>query len=113
MQEKDSACSQPARPDCLPQDAMAMHTLGPFDAQSLPAGILRSHRLGAGRWGCLSVTAGNIHFVWEEGSEERVPLGSGSVMIIPPLLAHRLELVGDVSLTIALYTQNPQKIVLA
>lgn len=66
-------------------------TIGPFDADSLPGGLLAEHRLKPGAWALLKVVAGEIGLVWDdEGSDSQV-LMAGKSVLIPPQRPHHLE----------------------
>jgi tellurite resistance-related uncharacterized protein len=48
------------RGPALPDGAWAYRTIGPFAADTIPAGLLRMHNLKAGAWGVLTVEAGAV-----------------------------------------------------
>src|SRR3546814_3041291 len=50
-------------------DVCSSDLIGPFGADTIPAGLPRRHDLKDGAWGLLSVLAGSIRFHWR--SEER------------------------------------------
>ncbi len=76
-------------------------SLGPFDAATLPQGLLREHRLKAGSWARLTVLSGAIDFHWDDGSE-RAPehLEAEGSLLVPPQVPHHLEIGGPFILTL-------------
>lgn len=92
-----------ARPDQLPVDATCYKTVGPFDADSLPEGLKREHRLKAGTWGLLTLMEGEVAFVWddEEGGED--VLRAPATIVVPPEIPHHLRLVGPFRLGIGFH----------
>lgn len=43
-------------------------SIGPFDSETLPKGLLREHRLKPGSWARLSVHSGSVNFHWDDVS---------------------------------------------
>lgn len=84
----------------LPEGFSLVRRIGPFDAASLPAGLLSSHRLKAGRWGWLQVTGGSVRMVWEEEPLRTEQLVAPASVLIPPEAPHHLELDGPFELQI-------------
>lgn len=85
----------------LPSSARAYRTIGPFDADAIPAGLLRRHDLKDGVWGLLTVTVGAIAFHWDDAEGGGRVLGAGDTMLIPPRVPHHLEKQGPVTIEIA------------
>ena len=76
-----------------PKSVKTYRELGPFDAASLPAGLLREHRTKQGTWARLSVRSGEIGFVWDdrESAPDTVILGRGDIIDVPPGVPHHLD----------------------
>ena len=89
-----------ARPTRLPHGVAPYRKIGPFDAFSLPAGLLQTHHLKDGVWGVLRLEAGEVAFVWEDGSHERIALAAPGEIVVPPKIPHHLEPQGEFLLTI-------------
>jgi cupin 2 domain-containing protein len=89
----------------LPEDAGPYRTIGPFDADTIPSGLLKMHNLKAGAWGLLTVEAGTIRFCWDDEAGGGRDLRAGDVMLVPPLVPHHLEREGTVTITIAFCAQ--------
>lgn len=92
-----------ARPANLPSAAQPYREIGPFDASTLPAGLLQTHYLKEGVWGLVRLEAGRIDFVWEEGDRARVILAAPAQIVVPPGVPHHLEADGDFSLSIVFH----------
>ena len=84
----------------LPDDAHVYRSIGPFDAQSVPRGLLGKHDLKPGAWARLCVTAGSVKFVWDDSAGGSELLTAGVEMIVPPCVPHHLELCGPLEFTI-------------
>lgn len=85
----------------LPSGARAYRRIGPFGADTIPAGLLRRHDLKDGAWGLLSVLAGSIRFHWDDETGGARLLKPGDTMLIPPRVPHHLERQGSVTIEIA------------
>lgn len=75
--------------------------IGPFDADSLPRGLLAEHRLKPGSWGRVTMLSGTIGFAWDDDAAgDPITLSAGDVMLVPPQRPHHLELCGPFVLQI-------------
>lgn len=90
----------------LPKDARTYRCIGPFDADAIPAGLLRRHDLKPGVWGVLTIGAGRIRFCWDDDAGGSRLLAPGDAMLIPPTVPHHLERDGSVRLSIAFHAEN-------
>jgi tellurite resistance-related uncharacterized protein len=76
----------------LPSGLSLERTTDDFTQSSVPAGLLRAHRVARGVWGRVVVLEGRLRFVWEEpGNEEPLDLVEGDTVVIPPDTQHRVE----------------------
>ena len=68
------------RGPALPALAAPYRTIGPFDSDTIPAGLLRRHDLKPGVWGVLTVAFGTIRFCWDDeaGGERELAAGGRS-----------------------------------
>ena len=78
----------------LPEGLHLARTAGPFDQDTIPAGLRRHHLVTDGRWGCLRVIEGAIGFVMDAEPAVEVRLGAGESQAIPPGVAHHLVVDG-------------------
>ncbi len=92
-----------SRPATLPPDVRPYRTIGPFDAASLPSGLLKSHRLAKGVWGLLDLAEGSIAFVWEDQQGGSTELTAPASLIVPPEVPHRVCADGHFRLTITFH----------
>ena len=79
----------------LPRELQVDRTAGPFDADSLPAGLRRDHRVGRGTWGLLRVVQGGAVIDIEVDPPIHVTLRAGEAHPIPPGVVHRVARVLD------------------
>ena len=78
----------------LPPDVVLARTTQQFDAQTVPAGLLRAHQVASGVWGCLVVYATPVTFVFEDDPSSPLHLEVGDRVVIPPERPHHVELGG-------------------
>lgn len=91
--------------DCVPEGALHLGRVpdglelaritDPFDERSVPAGLLRTHRVAAGVWGRLVVDSGSLGFRFED-DDGNWRVSAGEWIVIPPGRPHRVELAGPV-----------------
>jgi tellurite resistance-related uncharacterized protein len=87
----------------LPLGSHAYRTIGPFDAESLPAGLRAEHRLKAGTWGLLDLTQGSLRFVWDDDRGGAEALNAPARLVVPPQVLHHVESDGPFALSIAFH----------
>jgi tellurite resistance-related uncharacterized protein len=92
----------PDRPSRLPEGVEAHRTIGPFDADTLPAGLRKTHDLKQGTWGRVSLEQGTITFVWEDEPGGREHLAAPADIVVPPQAPHHVE-GDDFRLSITFY----------
>lgn len=90
----------------LPDGLSIVRTAGPFDETSLPPGLRRPHRVGAGIWGRLRVHDGQVGFSMGTETPVRRTLGPGDDQPIPPGVPHLLHLTGPVRLQVEFMTRS-------
>jgi tellurite resistance-related uncharacterized protein len=78
----------------LPSGLELTRTTDKFDNDTVPAGLLRAHRLPDGTWGRLVVHSGTMRFVFEDRAEQPIVVGVGDSVVIPPARAHHVEFDG-------------------
>lgn len=74
----------------LPAGVELVRTTPEFEASSVPAGLLRSHRIAERVWGRLRVTRGTLTLVFEDDASS-VRLHAGDAVVIPPDRPHHVE----------------------
>jgi tellurite resistance-related uncharacterized protein len=76
----------------LPADGEHVRTTEVFDSSTVPAGLLRQHRIGEGTWGRLVVHDGTVRLVFEDGAGEIIELTADDTAVVPPGRPHHVEL---------------------
>lgn len=83
-----------------PEGMRVARTAGPFDADTLPAGLQGTHYVADATWGRLRVIDGSVEFSMSTDPPIEVRLHAGDVQSIPPRVAHHLTLRGPVVLAV-------------
>ena len=91
------------REPALPAGAVNYRSIGPFNRDTIPAGLLKRHNLKEGTWGVVTVLSGEIDYAWDDGEGGCTRLDAGQAIEVPPLVPHHLELLGDVTLAIGFW----------
>jgi len=86
----------------LPQGLLVVCSSPEWDEQTMPVGLLRSHRIENGMWGRLSVSQGELQYTARREPALDVVLGSGAVQAIPPEVKHDIRPLGQVRFSITL-----------
>lgn len=84
----------------LPEGLRRVRTAGPFDADTLPAGLRKAHRVADGTWGHLRVIEGSVGFSMETDPPIRTRLGAGGTQPIPPGVPHAVSVDGPALLAV-------------
>jgi tellurite resistance-related uncharacterized protein len=84
----------------LPDGLELVRTTNTFDHDSVPAGLLRAHRVADGVWGRLVVHTGSLVFVFDDDPNHPISVMAGESMAIPPARAHHVEVDGAVTFAV-------------
>lgn len=84
----------------LPDRLRVARSAGPFNAETLPAGLRRDHRVADGTWGLLRVIGGNARFRMTTDRPFDVRLGAGDEQAIPPMVLHQVTPEGPMEIVI-------------
>jgi tellurite resistance-related uncharacterized protein len=84
----------------LPDGLRVVRTAGPFDEGTVPAGLLREHRVAEGTWACLRVIEGSLHFSLAGEPHLDVRLVAGAAQAIPPGMPHVVTVDGPVQFAV-------------
>jgi tellurite resistance-related uncharacterized protein len=87
-------------PQQLPDGLEHVRTTDVFDNTTVPAGLLRAHRVADGVWGNLVVHTGTVAFVFDDEPEHPITARAGDSVAIPPARQHHLELDGPATFVI-------------
>lgn len=79
----------------LPDDVTLVRATDVFNEDTVPAGLLREHRVADGVWGRLVVDAGCLGFRFEDEDRTRHVSAGGSI-VIPPQRLHHVDVDGPV-----------------
>lgn len=91
----------------LPEELVPVRTAGPFDAETLPAGLLRDHGVAAHTWGRLRVLKGAVRFELQTDPPSDRVLRAGDAQAIPPDVPHRVTVIGPVRLAVDFLVRAP------
>jgi len=84
----------------LPDGLRLVRTSPEWTEHTVPAGLLRSHRVASGTWGRIAVHAGRLLFTASTDPSINVALMPGSTQAVPPAIEHEVRPLGVVRFTI-------------
>lgn len=84
----------------LPEGLDLVRTTAVFDNDSVPAGLLRAHRVASGVWGRLVVYSGSVTFVFEDDTGDPIIVDAGGSVVIPPGRLHHVALPGPATFVV-------------
>ncbi len=84
----------------LPEGLDVVRTAGPFDSETLPAGLRRNHRVAERTWGVLRVLEGAVRFTMATDPCMDRDLETGDSQVIPPGVPHAVQPKGSVRLAV-------------
>jgi tellurite resistance-related uncharacterized protein len=84
----------------MPEGLEHVRTTDVFDQDSVPAGLLRAHRVADGMWGRLVVHSGAVTFVFDDEPDRPISVGAGGAVAIPPARQHHIELDGPATFAV-------------
>lgn len=76
----------------LPDGLELTRTTKVFDNATVPAGLLRAHRVADDVWGNLVVHTGTVTFVFDDDPDHPVTVRAGDAVAIPPARQHHVQL---------------------
>ncbi|MEZ5227937.1 MAG: DUF1971 domain-containing protein [Acidimicrobiales bacterium] len=92
----------------IPDGFVLARTTAVFDNDTVPAGLLRAHRVADGVWARLVVHTGTVGFVFEDTADEPIELVAEQAIVIPPARLHHVELSGPA--TFAVESHRPDDV---
>ena len=84
----------------LPDGLQLVRTTDVFDETTVPAGLLRAHRVADGVWGRLVVHTGSVTFVFDDDPEHPLTVVAGDSVVIPPTRQHHVELTAPATFAV-------------
>ena len=84
--------------DCaeLPDGLRRVRSSPEWNEHTIPAGLLRTHRVASGTWGRIVVRDGRLWFTASTAPALHVIVGAGAFQAIPPDVDHRVGPLGSV-----------------
>ncbi len=92
--------------DRIPERFTLARTTDAFDNDTVPAGLLKAHRVADSVWGRLVVHAGSVRFVFEDEPDAAAVLKAGETLVIPPARLHHVELDGPATFAVEFHRQS-------
>lgn len=89
--------------DRIPEGFVLARTTDVFDNATVPAGLLKAHRVADSVWGRLVVRSGSVRFVFEDEPDAAAVVKAGETLVIPPARLHRVELDGSATFAVEFY----------
>lgn len=87
----------------MPEGLVRARTAGPFDANTVPAGLRTWHRVAEATWGCLRVLEGSLRITMDLDPSLDVRVEAGAQQPIPPGVRHLLTLDGPVRFAVEFF----------
>jgi tellurite resistance-related uncharacterized protein len=91
----------------LPEGLEHVRTTDVFDETTVPAGLLRAHRVADGVWGRLVVRSGSVVFVFDDDPDHPLTVAAGESVAIPPSRQHHLEVLGQATFAVEFHRARP------
>lgn len=89
----------------LPDEINMQSVVGRWDSESIPRGLLSSHKLGKGKWAIITVVNGNVDVELQLNPPIRKRLSRGESQSIPPEVSHNVALQGDAEFELAIWSR--------
>lgn len=80
----------------LPDHVVHYKSTSEFSADTMPAGLLRSHTTAAGVWGRITILEGSLLYRITEPALEELVLTPGRHGVVEPQVKHEVEVIGPV-----------------
>ncbi len=84
----------------LPTGLVLQRTTPIFTEDTVPEGLLRTHRVADGVWGRLIVRSGALGFVFEDSNDETLTVTAGNSLVIAPGRLHHVIISGPVEFAV-------------
>ena len=93
----------------MPGGLVLARTAGPFDADTVPAGLRTWHQVAESTWGCLCVLEGSVGITMEVDPPLDARLEAGARQPIPPGVRHLVTVDGPVRFAVEFYVVGPDR----
>jgi tellurite methyltransferase len=84
----------------LPDGLQLIHSSPVWNEQTVPAGLLKPHRLAIGTWGLIGVGQGRLRVAISVEPAMNIATGAGFSQAVPPDVDHVVTLIGPVRFTL-------------
>ena len=84
----------------MPEGLEHVRTTDTFNNETVPAGLLRAHRVADGVWGRLVVYSGAVDFVFDDSPDEAITVPAAGSVDIPPAREHHVVLDGPATFAV-------------
>jgi tellurite methyltransferase len=89
----------------MPEGLVLARTAGPFDADTVPAGLRTWHRVAEATWGCLCVLEGSLALTFDLDPAIDVRVEEGARQPIPPGVRHLVTVDAPVRFTVEFFAR--------
>ncbi len=89
----------------LPDGLVHARTTDIFNNDTVPAGLLKAHRIADRVWGRLIVNTGAVRFVFDDQPDRPIRVEAGEAVIIPPARRHHVELDGPATFAVEFHRE--------
>jgi tellurite resistance-related uncharacterized protein len=97
----------PLQAYALPPNVVYHRSLGPWNADEIPAGLKGQHQLKSGSWAIIKILSGKIDFAWDDNETSPcITLETGMELTVPPLVLHHLVLNGPVVVSLSFFREG-------
>jgi len=87
----------------LPSNVKAYKKTPIFTSETVPDGLLKTHRTMKGTWGKICVIEGLLRYTIESSPSESITLSSDHHGVVEPEVPHHVEPIGYVEFFIEFY----------
>ncbi len=101
------ADDEPAASAALHPDCVAYRSTPVFTEETVPPGLLRSHRTAPGTWGLIRVLEGRLLYRVLDPHSERVLDHSGAPGLVEPGVLHEVTPLGPVRFQVEFHRIAP------
>ena len=91
----------------MPDGLVRARTAGPFDEDTVPAGLRTWHRVADATWGCLCVLEGSLTITFDLAAPLEIRLEEAARQPIPPGVRHLVTLEGPARFAVEFYVSGP------
>ena len=87
----------------IPEGHLFVRATAEFTSETVPKGLLKTHRVADGVWGKAVVLEGELGFVFEDEPDEPLTARQGEPIVIPPNRPHHVIVDDSVRFVVEFY----------